>query len=77
MKRLYKSRTDVKVAGVCGGIAQYLNVDPTVVRVIGVVSCFMGWGILAYIICAVVMPVEPAGREYQEETEHGHDQFHN
>ncbi|MDR1706330.1 MAG: PspC domain-containing protein [Clostridiales bacterium] len=78
MKRLYKSRTDVKIAGVCGGIARYLNVDPTVVRVIGVASCFMGWGIVAYIVCAVIMPVEPAGGEYAEmEREQDPNQYHN
>lgn len=57
MKRLTKSRTDRKVCGVCGGIAEYLNIDPTIVRVLWIVFMFAGGsGILAYIICALVMP---------------------
>lgn len=57
MKRLIKSRTDRKVCGVCGGIAEYMNIDPTIVRVLWIVFMFAGGsGILAYIICAFVMP---------------------
>ena len=57
-KRLLKSATDRKLCGVCGGIAEYFNLDPTLVRVIwAVVSVFSaGTGILAYVVCAVAMP---------------------
>ena len=57
--RLHKSRTDKKIAGVCGGIAEYLHVDPTIVRLVTVMLVF-GWGsgLLAYIICALVLPEE-------------------
>ncbi len=59
-KKLYRSATDKKICGVCGGIAQYFKVDPTLVRVIWtVLACFGGSGLLAYIICAVIMPEEP------------------
>ena len=60
-KKLYKSKTDKKVDGVCGGIAKYLNVDPTMVRVVwACVTLFSaGLGILAYLACAVIIPVEP------------------
>ena len=59
-KRLYKSRTDKKLDGVCAGIANYFNLDPTLVRIALVVFCLLGGsGILAYIICAIVMPREP------------------
>ena len=59
MKRLYKSNNKM-LDGVCAGIAEYLNVDPTVVRVIwAICSCFGGLGIVAYIICAVIMPRKP------------------
>lgn len=55
--RLHKSRTDVCVAGVCGGIAEYLEFDPTVLRIVwAVASCFWGAGILVYLIAALVMP---------------------
>ena len=57
-KRLLKSAVDRKICGVCGGIAEYFDIDPTLVRVIcAVVSvCSMGTGLLAYLICAVAMP---------------------
>ena len=57
--RLHKSSTDKKLAGVCGGIAEYLKVDPAIVRLVTVVLMF-GWGsgILAYLVCALVLPEE-------------------
>ena len=64
MKKLYKSRTDKKIDGVCAGIANYLNLDPTVIRLLWVVLAIAaGSGILAYIVCMIIMPVEPAGIE--------------
>ena len=58
-KRLMKSRTDRKLAGVCGGIAEYLEVDPTVIRLVWViVSLIGGSGLLAYIAAAILMPEE-------------------
>lgn len=56
--RLKRSRTDKMISGVCGGIAEYLGWDPTVIRVIFVVLTFLGWGspILIYFILALVMP---------------------
>lgn len=59
-KRLYKSKTDRKISGVCGGIANYFDIDPTLVRVAWVLfSLAYGSGIIAYIIFALVMPEEP------------------
>ncbi|ABX41651.1 PspC domain-containing protein [Lachnoclostridium phytofermentans] len=55
-KKLVKSRTDRKICGVCGGIAEYINLDPTVVRILWIIFSFWGVGILAYIACAFVMP---------------------
>ena len=58
-KRLYKS-SDRKVCGVCGGIADYFDIEPTIVRLIWVVFTLAGGsGILAYIIAAIVMDDEP------------------
>ena len=59
-KKLYKSNTDKKLAGVCGGIAEYFNIDSTIVRLIWVLGFFaVGSGLLAYIICALIMPDPP------------------
>ena len=64
-KKLYRSKTDKKVAGVCGGLAKYLNMDPTIVRLIwAIVVVCGGAGLLAYLICALVIPEEP---DYIEE----------
>lgn len=61
MKRLYRSRTDRKIAGVCGGIANYFEVDPTFVRLLWILFCFLGGaGIILYIIAVIVIPLEPA-----------------
>ena len=58
-KRLYKSSTDKKVCGVCGGIANYFDVDPTVIRLIWVIFTLVGGsGLIAYIIAATIMPDE-------------------
>ena len=58
-KKLFRSKTDKKIAGVCGGLAQYLEMDSTVVRLLWIVlSFFAGSVILLYLICALIMPVE-------------------
>ena len=58
-KRLYRSRSDRMIWGVCGGLAKYFDMDPTIVRVIAVLSIFVtGLGIIAYIIMAIVLPLE-------------------
>lgn len=59
-KKLYRSKTDKKVAGVCAGLAKYLNMDVTVIRLIMVLlTLFVGGGLIAYIVCALVIPEEP------------------
>lgn len=56
-KKLYKSITDKKLCGVCGGIAEYFDIDSTIVRLIWAIFTLCGGaGILAYIIAALVMP---------------------
>jgi len=60
VKRLYLSRTDRKIAGVCGGVAKYLDIDPTLVRLIWVATFFFaGGGVLAYLIAWVILDEEP------------------
>ena len=61
-KKLYQSVTDKKFAGVCGGLAEYFEMDSTLVRLIWVgLSLVAGSGLLAYIIAAIVMPDRPQG----------------
>lgn len=58
-KKLFKSKTNRKICGVCGGVGEYLNIDPSVVRLVWVLAIlFAGCGILAYIIAAFIMPEE-------------------
>ena len=60
-KKLYRSVKDKKLCGVCAGIAKYFSLDATIVRLALVAFCLLGGsGILAYIICAIVMPEEPS-----------------
>lgn len=58
-KKLYKSRTDKKINGVCGGLAKYVGIDSTAVRLAwGLLSCVYGIGVIAYIVAALVIPIE-------------------
>lgn len=54
--QLTRSETDKRIGGVCGGIAQYFGIDPTLVRIGFVVAAFMGFGILAYVVLWIVLP---------------------
>lgn len=57
MKRLTRSATNRTLAGVCAGIGEYFGIDPTLVRIGWVVFCLLGGsGILAYILCALIIP---------------------
>lgn len=61
-KKLYRSNDNKILAGVCGGIAEFFSLDPTLVRLGLIVFCALGGsGILAYIIAAVIMPKAPEG----------------
>jgi phage shock protein C len=58
-KKLYKSRKNKMVGGVCGGLAEYLNMDPTIVRIIAGILCLVkGIGVLVYLIMCIVMPYD-------------------
>ncbi len=56
MKKLYRSSNDRIFLGVCGGIGEYLNVDPTIIRLLAVILGFTGSGIIAYLVAAIIMP---------------------
>ena len=61
-KRLQRSRTEKMIGGVCGGLAEYFGIDPTIVRVLWVVVTLLGGaGLLAYLILWVIMPLEAPG----------------
>jgi len=63
-KKLYRSRTNFVFAGICGGLGEYLNVDPTILRVVTVLLVFAdGVGLLAYLIGWIIIPRRP----YMEE----------
>jgi phage shock protein PspC (stress-responsive transcriptional regulator) len=60
MNKLYRSRKNRIVAGVCGGIGEYLKVDPTLIRLLWLLISIMGGsGVVAYIIAWIIIPEEP------------------
>jgi phage shock protein C len=58
MKKLYRSRKNKVLMGVCGGIGEYFEIDPVIIRIIFV---FTGIGLLAYFIIGLIIPLEPIG----------------
>lgn len=58
IKKLFRSRKNRILCGVCGGIGEYLQIDPTVIRILMVLFGCTGSGIIAYFIAAVIMPEE-------------------
>ena len=58
MKKLFRSRENRMICGVCGGVAEYFNIDPTLVRLgwVRVAACSFGTGIIAYFVAAIIMP---------------------
>jgi phage shock protein C len=57
-KKLYRSNSNKMICGVCQGIAEYINIDPTIVRLLWVIFSICGVGILVYIIAAIIMPIK-------------------
>ncbi len=60
-KQLFKSDANRVLCGVCGGIGEYLGIDPTIVRLVAVLLGLSGTGLLVYIIAALIIPRRPAG----------------
>lgn len=60
-KRLLRSTADAKIGGVCAGVADYFGLDVTLLRVVWLLLAFTGTGVLAYLVCWIVMPEMPAG----------------
>lgn len=57
-KKLYRIEQGKKICGVCGGIAEYFNIDPTIVRLVWALIGLSGTGIIAYVVAALIMPVK-------------------
>lgn len=71
-KKLMRSRTNHKIAGVCGGLGEYFAVDPTLIRLVWLVLVFFaGTGLLAYVIAWIVMPEEPLGEPAKSQAPSG------
>ena len=62
-KKLYRSRTDQMIAGVCGGLGKYLGIDPTLIRLAFVLLLLfgIGSGLLVYLVMMLLVPLEPEG----------------
>jgi phage shock protein C len=68
-RKLYRSQNEKMIGGVCGGIANYMDMDPTIVRLIFIILLLMGGnGFLIYIILLIVMPIEPTALPSQSGT---------
>lgn len=64
VKKLYRINEGKYIAGVCGGVAEYFNIDATVVRVAwAILGCFAFSGVVAYAVAALIIPVKPLGIE--------------
>ena len=59
-KKLYRNPNNKMLAGVCSGLAEYINIDPTIIRVIWALVGLTGTGIIAYLICALIIPEKPS-----------------
>jgi phage shock protein C len=73
-KKLYKSASDRKISGVCGGIAEYIGIDATLVRLLWVIFTLMGPGIIAYVVCAIIVPEQPPYYNHDEGQDERHDE---
>ena len=59
-KKLYRNPNNKVLAGVCSGLAEYINIDPTIIRVIWALVGLSGAGIIAYLVCALIIPEKPS-----------------
>ena len=66
MKKLYRSKSETMISGVCGGLGQYFGIDPTIVRILFVFLAFYHFlGVWVYLVMAILLPIPPEG--YEEE----------
>lgn len=75
-RKLYRSRTDRKLAGICGGLGAHFGMDPVIIRIIFIVlTLFGGSGLLLYIIMALVVPDEPGDGYYEKKNDRREERF--
>ncbi|MFD2118129.1 PspC domain-containing protein [Paenibacillus yanchengensis] len=74
LKKLYRSRRDSKLTGLCGGLSEYMNVDATLIRILLIVASIFSSGIVVfiYIVAAMVVPKEP-----HDNSQYGHGNYYN
>ena len=58
MKKLYRNKTDYKIAGICSGIADYFEIDPIIIRLLFLLALFLGPGVIVYIIAWIIIPIK-------------------
>ena len=59
-KKLYRNAEYKMIAGVCSGLAEYINIDPTIVRLIWALIALSGAGLVAYLVAAIIIPEKPS-----------------
>lgn len=67
-KKLYRSRSDKKLSGVCGGIAEYFNIDVTIIRIVVVILTIGSWftGLIIYFVAVLIIPEAPAPEDLED-----------
>jgi phage shock protein PspC (stress-responsive transcriptional regulator) len=75
-RQLYRSRRNAVIAGVCGGLGEYFDVDPVLVRIIWLIALFSGIGVILYFLCWLLIPQRPLGQKV-EETSQYEDGYYN
>ncbi len=69
VKKIYRSKTQKIIGGVCGGFGEYFDIDPVIIRIIWFILLLGGVGLLAYIIAWIIIPIEPEGFNYGKNEE--------
>ena len=59
-KKLYRNTENKMIAGVCSGLAEYINIDPTIIRLIWALIALSGAGLIAYLLAAIIIPEKPS-----------------
>jgi len=78
LKKLYRSRNNKILAGICGGLGEYFQIDPVIIRLLWIVlSLIWGFGVILYIIAIFIIPPEPQENNYSEQSkETSEDEHH-
>lgn len=73
MKRLYRSKKEQMLGGICGGLAEYIDVDPSIIRLVWVVLIVLSWGLflLVYIAAWIIIPASPEESAWQRTSTEG------